>query len=78
MIYLDIILVHAGLELLLSILFSKLSSFATGVSAIARSLGASLTPVISTLLTRIPALLNAPFIFAGVSKIDYVLLYVNI
>ncbi len=51
-------------------------SAASGVTTIARSVGASLSPVLSGLLLASPALLNAPFFLAGGLKIAYdVLLY---
>jgi MFS family permease len=46
-------------------------SAAAGVTGIARTLGASLAPVIATPMIGIPALLGAPFIIAGGLKIIY-------
>ncbi len=51
-------------------------SAASGITTIARSLGASLSPALSGLLLTSPALLAAPFLAAGGLKILYdVLLY---
>ena len=49
-------------------------SAASGVTAIARSVGASLSPMLTGLLFSIPALFNAPLYFAGGLKIIYDLL----
>lgn len=49
-------------------------SAASGVTSIARSVGASLSPVLSGQLLAIPALLSVPFFFAGGLKIIYDLL----
>lgn len=46
-------------------------SAASGVTAIARSVGASLSPVLSGLFVGIPALFNAPFFLCGGLKIIY-------
>jgi MFS family permease len=53
-------------------------SAAAGITGIARTLGASLAPVIATPLIGIPALLGMPFILAGGLKIIYDLgLYIS-
>jgi MFS family permease len=49
-------------------------SAASGVTAIARSVGASLSPALTGLFFGIPALLSLPFILAGGLKIVYDLL----
>jgi MFS family permease len=49
-------------------------SAASGVTAIARSVGASVSPVLTGLLFSIPLLFNAPFFLAGGLKIIYDLL----
>ncbi len=49
-------------------------SAASGVTAIARSVGASLSPALTGVLFGIPALFNAPFLLAGGLKIVYDLL----
>ena len=49
-------------------------SAASGVTAIARSLGASVSPALTGLLFSIPLLFNAPFFLAGGLKIIYDLL----
>lgn len=49
-------------------------SAASGVTAIARSLGAAVAPALSTTLIAIPALFSAPFYIAGGLKIVYDLL----
>ncbi len=49
-------------------------SAASGVTAIARSIGASLSPMLTGLLFSIPALFNAPLYLAGGLKIIYDLL----
>jgi MFS family permease len=49
-------------------------SAASGVTAIARSVGASVSPALTGLLFSIPALFNAPFFLAGGLKIIYDLL----
>jgi predicted MFS family arabinose efflux permease len=49
-------------------------SAASGVTSIARSVGASLSPVLSGQLLAIPVLLSVPFFFAGGLKILYDLL----
>lgn len=49
-------------------------SAASGVTAIARSVGASVSPALTGLLFSIPILFNAPFILAGGLKIIYDLL----
>lgn len=49
-------------------------SAASGVTAIARSVGASLSPALTGLFFNIPILFNAPFFFAGGLKIIYDLL----
>jgi MFS family permease len=49
-------------------------SAASGVTAIARSVGASLSPALTGILFGIPALFNAPFLLAGGLKIVYDLL----
>lgn len=53
-------------------------SAASGVTTIARSLGAALGPMLATPLLGIPLLMGAPFVIAGGLKIVYdVLLYRN-
>jgi MFS family permease len=49
-------------------------SAASGVTTIARSVGALLSPSISGALLAVPALMSAPFFFAGTLKITYDLL----
>jgi MFS family permease len=49
-------------------------SAASGVTAIARSVGASISPALTGLLFSIPILFNAPFFLAGGLKIIYDLL----
>ena len=49
-------------------------SAASGITAIARSLGASVSPVLTGLLFGIPLLFNAPFFLSGGLKIIYDLL----
>ena len=49
-------------------------SAASGVTAIARSIGASLSPALTGIFLGIPLLFNAPFFFAGGLKIVYDLL----
>ncbi len=49
-------------------------SAASGMTSIARSVGASLSPALSGQLLAIPALLSVPFFFAGGLKIIYDLL----
>jgi MFS family permease len=49
-------------------------SAASGVTAIARSVGASLSPTLTGILFSIPALFNAPLLLAGGLKIVYDLL----
>ncbi|KXK15023.1 MAG: major facilitator superfamily MFS_1 [Chloroflexi bacterium OLB14] len=49
-------------------------SAASGVTAIARSIGASLSPILTGLFFSIPALFSAPFFIAGGLKIIYDLL----
>jgi MFS family permease len=49
-------------------------SAASGVTAIARSIGASVSPALTGLLFSIPLLFNAPFFLAGGLKIIYDLL----
>ena len=49
-------------------------SAASGVTAIARSVGAAISPSLSGLLLGVPALLSAPFFLAGALKIVYDLL----
>jgi MFS family permease len=49
-------------------------SAASGVTAIARSVGASVSPALTGLLFGIPTLFNAPFFLAGGLKIVYDLL----
>jgi MFS family permease len=49
-------------------------SAASGVTAIARSVGASISPVLTGLFFSVPALLSAPFILSGGLKIVYDLL----
>jgi MFS family permease len=49
-------------------------SAASGVTAIARSVGAAISPALTGLLFSIPALLSAPFLLSGGLKIVYDLL----
>ena len=49
-------------------------SAASGITAIARSVGASISPTLTGLLFSIPALFNAPFFVSGGLKIIYDLL----
>lgn len=49
-------------------------SAASGVTSIARSLGASLSPALAGLLFGAPALLSVPFFISGTLKIVYDLL----
>jgi MFS family permease len=49
-------------------------SAASGVTAIARSVGASISPALTGLLFSVPALFSAPFLLSGVLKIIYDLL----
>ena len=49
-------------------------SAAAGVTGIARSVGASLSPALTGVFFAVPALFNAPFFFAGGLKIVYDLL----
>jgi MFS family permease len=49
-------------------------SAASGVTAIARSVGASISPALTGFLFGIPLLFNAPFFLAGGLKIIYDLL----
>jgi predicted MFS family arabinose efflux permease len=49
-------------------------SAASGVTAIARSVGAAVSPALTGLLFSIPALLSAPFFLSGGLKIIYDLL----
>jgi predicted MFS family arabinose efflux permease len=49
-------------------------SAASGVTAIARSIGAALSPSLAGIFLSIPALISVPFIFSGGLKIVYDLL----
>jgi MFS family permease len=49
-------------------------SAASGITAIARSVGASISPMLTGLFFSVPALLSAPFILSGGLKIVYDLL----
>jgi predicted MFS family arabinose efflux permease len=49
-------------------------SAASGVTSIARSVGAALSPAITGQLLAVPALIGAPFLIAGGLKIIYDLL----
>jgi MFS family permease len=49
-------------------------SAASGVTAVARSIGAALPPMLATYLIAIPSLMGAPFFLAGAIKIIYDLL----
>jgi MFS family permease len=49
-------------------------SAASGVTGVARSIGAAVSPSLATLLVGVPALMSAPFILAGAIKIVYDLL----
>jgi hypothetical protein len=46
-------------------------SAAAGVTAVARSIGASFSPYLATLLLSQPATLSIPFFLAGATKIVY-------
>ena len=46
-------------------------SAAAGVTSIARSIGAAVSPALSGFLLAVPALMNAPFLLAGGLKITY-------
>jgi predicted MFS family arabinose efflux permease len=46
-------------------------SAASGVTTIARSVGASLSPALAGALLAVPALISAPFILAGSLKLIY-------
>ena len=53
-------------------------SAASGITGVARTIGASLSPVITGLFLANPALLGLPFIISGGLKIVYdLLLYAN-
>jgi hypothetical protein len=49
-------------------------SAASGITGVARSIGASLSPALAGALLGIPALMNVPFFLAGGLKIAYDLL----
>jgi MFS family permease len=49
-------------------------SAASGVTTIARSVGAAVSPVLSGLLMAVPVLFSAPFFLSGGLKIGYDLL----
>jgi len=49
-------------------------SAASGITAIARSVGASLSPILTGLFLATPTLFNVPFILSGTLKISYDLL----
>jgi len=49
-------------------------SAASGVTTIARSIGAALSPTLTGVFLSVPALLSAPFFLAGGLKIIYDLL----
>jgi MFS family permease len=49
-------------------------SAASGVTSIARSIGAAISPVLTGLMLGVPALISAPFFLAGGLKIVYDLL----
>jgi hypothetical protein len=49
-------------------------SAASGVTAIARSVGAAISPSLTGILLSVPALLSAPFFLSGGLKIIYDLL----
>lgn len=55
----------------LSVVSPEERSAAAGVTGIARTLGASLAPVVSAPLMGIPALIGAPFIISGALKLVY-------
>jgi MFS family permease len=55
----------------LSVVSPEERSAAAGVTGIARTLGASLAPVVSTPLMGIQALIGAPFIISGALKLVY-------
>ena len=53
-------------------------SAAAGITGIARTIGAGISPALAGLLLSSPALLSAPFILGGVLKVIYdLLLYRN-
>jgi predicted MFS family arabinose efflux permease len=52
-------------------------SAASGVTTIARSVGASLSPSLAGVLMAVPALFSAPFFLSGGLKIVYDLLLFN-
>jgi len=58
----------------MAVVTSDERSAASGVTAIARSVGASVSPALTGLLFSIPLLFNAPFFLAGGLKIIYDLL----
>ncbi|MBL8026684.1 MAG: MFS transporter, partial [Fibrobacteres bacterium] len=58
----------------LSVVAPDERSAASGVTAIARSIGAALSPSIAGLLIGIPGFITAPFVVAGALKITYDLL----
>lgn len=49
-------------------------SAASGVTGVARSVGASISPMLAAALIGVPALMNLPFFLAGGIKIAYDLL----
>jgi len=49
-------------------------SAASGITGVARSVGASLSPLLSATLMGVPALMSVPFYLAGGIKIVYDLL----
>ena len=49
-------------------------SAAAGVTGVARTAGAALSPALSTMLLSVPALMAAPFVLSGALKITYDLL----
>ncbi len=55
----------------MAIVASDERSAASGVTTIARSIGAAISPVLSSLLLASPGLISAPFLVAGGVKIVY-------
>ena len=63
---------------LMSVVTENERSSAAGISSVARTLGASISPVLAAPLLAFPALMSLPFILAGTLKLLYdALLYFN-
>jgi sugar phosphate permease len=63
---------------LMAVVSADERSAAAGITGIARSIGASLSPVLAGTMLSMPALFSAPFFLAGVLKVAYdLLLYRN-